>query len=163
MADGFAPSNQSLLSLTAGETRSIPFKLSRPATGWIDVVDPEGKPIEGAKISALQYSDVNNNEVYITPKTADSMGFHLLPSDANGRLTLPPLPKNFKTSVTVFHPDWQVAKANDVVIVDGRMSSLALKAGVRVECNLKQLEGDIEDIEGKMVEVKMYSHSRSTY
>ena len=161
MADGFAPSNQSLLSLTAGETRSIPFKLSRPATGWIDVVDPEGKPIEGAKISALQYSDVNNNEVYITPKTADSMGFHLLPSDANGRLTLPPLPKNFKTSVTVFHPDWQVAKANDVVIVDGRMSSLALKAGVRVECDLKQLEGDTEDLEGKMVEVKMYSHSRS--
>ena len=161
MADGFASSMQSLLSLTAGETRAIPFKLTRPATGWIDVVDPEGKPIEGARISALQYSDVNNNEVYITPETADSVGFHFVPSDANGRLTLPPLPKNFKSSVTVCHPDWQVGKANGVVIVDGRMSSLALTAGVRVECVLKQLEGDIEDLEGKMVKVKMYSLSRS--
>ncbi len=161
MADGFASSMQSLLSLTAEETRSIQFKLTRPATGWIDVVDPEGKPIKGARISSLQYSDANKNHVFITPETADSVGFHFVSSDANGRLTLPPLPKHFKSSVTVFHPDWQVAKANDVVIVDGRMSSLALRAGVRVECDLKQLEGDIEDLEGKMVMVKMYSVSRS--
>ncbi|HUP76921.1 MAG TPA: hypothetical protein VM260_00065, partial [Pirellula sp.] len=160
-ADGFASSMQSLLSLTAGESRAILFKLTRPATGWIDVLDAKGKPIEDARISAIKYSDANKNDVYITPETADSVGFHFVPSDANGRLTLPPLPKNFKSSVTVFHPDWQVGKANDVVIVDGRMSSLTLTAGVRVECNLKQLEGDIEDLEGKMVKVKMYSHSHS--
>ncbi len=161
LADGFAPSMQSLLSLTAGETRSIPFKLTRPATGWIDVVDPEGKPIEGARISALQYSDVNKNEIYITPETSDSMGFHFVPSDVNGRLKLPPLPKKCKSSITVFHRNWQVGKANDVLIADGRMSSLVLAVGVRVECDLKQLEGDAEDLEGKMVKVKMYSHSRS--
>lgn len=161
MADGFASSMQSLLSLTAGETRAIPFKLSRPASGWIDVVNPDGKPIEGARITTLQYSDSNKNDVYITPETADSVGFHFASSDANGRLALPPLPKNSKSSVTVFHPDWRVGKANDVVIVDGRMSSLSLTAGVRVECDLKQLEGDVEDLEGKTVRVKMYSHSRS--
>ncbi len=161
MADGFAPSMQSLLSLTAGETRSIPFKLTRPATGWIDVVNPEGKPIEGARITTIQYSDSNKNEVYITPETADSVGFHFVQSDANGRLSLPPLPKNFKSSVTVFHPDWQVGKANDFVIVDGRMSSLQLRAGVRVECSLTHLEGDSEDPKEKMVKVKMLSLSRS--
>jgi peroxiredoxin len=161
MANGFAPSMQSLLSLTAGETRSIPFKLTRPATGRIDVVTAEGKPVEGARITTIQYSDSNKNEVYITPETADSVGFHFGPSDANGRLALPPLPKNFKSTVTVFHPDWQVSKVNDFVIVDGRMSSITLGAGVRVECDLKQLEGDSEELEGKMVKVKMFSESRS--
>lgn len=161
MADGFAPSMQSLLSLTAGETRSILFKLTRPATGWIDVVDPEGKPIEGARISALQYSDVNNNEVYITPETSDALGFSFLPSDATGRLRLPALPKNCKSSITVFHSDWQVGRASDVAIIDGRMSSLMLKTGVRVELNLQEVEGENRDFEGKMVKVKMYSSSHS--
>ena len=161
MADGFASSMQSLLSLTPGETRTIQFKLSRPAMGWIDVVNPDGKPIEGARIAMLKYSDANKNDVYVTPETADSVGFQLASSDANGRLELPQLPKNCKCSVTIFHPDWLVGKSNDVAIVDGRMSSLRLTAGVRVECNLKQLAGDIENFDGKLVKVKMYSHSRS--
>lgn len=161
MADGFAASKQILLSLTAGETRTIQFKLSRPATGWIDIVGPNGEPIEGACISALQYKDANNSEVYVTPENADSLGFQFVPSDANGRLALPPLPKNFKSSITVFHPNWQVGKANDVVVVDGRMSALTLKAGVRVKCELKQLESDSEDLEGKMVKVNMHSHTTS--
>jgi thiol-disulfide isomerase/thioredoxin len=161
MADGFATSMQSLASLTAGETREIHLKLTRPAMGWIYVVDPKGIPIEGAMISALQYSDANNNRVTITPETAISMGFHFASSDVNGRLSLPPLPKGFMSSVTVFHPEWQIGKANDIVIVDGPMSSLTLTSGVRVVCNLKQLETDVEDLEGKMVRVKMFSHSRS--
>ena len=160
-ADGFAPSIQSLLSLTEGESRAITFKLSRPATGCIYVVDPEGKPVSGATISSLLYHDVNKNEVYVTAMTSDSLSFSFAESDASGVLKLPPLPKYCKATITVFHHDWLIGKAMDAVIIDGLMCSVILEPGVRVECHLKQRAGDDQNLEGKLVNVKMYSNSRS--
>ena len=161
MANGFASSMQSLLSLTAGEVREIQFKMSKPAKGWINVVTPDGMPIEGARISTLEYVDVNKNSVYLSPEMQDSLAFQFTPSDVNGRLELPPLPKSFKCSVTIVHANWRVGKVNEVAAFDERLSTLVLRPGVKIHCELKQIAGDTANLDGKLVRVKMISMTRS--
>ena len=142
-ADGYAPSMQSLLSLTGGELRNIEFRLSKPATGWIDVVSSAGEPIEGAWVTMLKYTDLNKNEVYLTPGTASVFDYRFATSDKLGRLMLPPLPHSSRADITLIHPDWKSIALENLVASDGRLGVARLDSGARVSIELESPEGGV--------------------
>ena len=148
------------LQLNQPSERDMTLVLSRPAKARLDVVDPGGKPIEGAEIQFLQYIDHNGSQMYIDAKLAPSQAIQLEKSDRAGRLPLPPLPPGVQLSASVIHPLWASART-EVEVVDGLTSTVTLHPGVLVEVDL-QVAGSANTVLDQVhVDVLLYPHRGS--
>ena len=158
-AKGFATSSQGLLAMSPGDTKEMPFKLSRPVTSWIEVRSQDGRPLAGAELSLLKFVDANGNQVYETQDTLESVEPKRFVSDATGRLELPQLPDDAKFSVMIAHPEWQNFALEDRVATSGLISSVTMQPGVRVVLDLNAPAADAKALEGKLAKITLLSQN----
>ena len=154
-AEGFAATMQDV-SLTGNEQREITIRLSPPAHGWLEILSRDGKPVEGAEIQRLDFTDASGSQVVLTADTAEALGQQLQKSDANGRLSLPEMPSNCSFTVWIVHPRWKVAKAENLHTSSGLITSMTLQPGVSVRVKLQGDEQALEKLEGEMAEVLLF-------
>ncbi len=161
-AKDFATSSQGLLAVAPGDTKQIPFKLSRFVTSWIEVRSPNGRPLAGAELSLLKFVDANGNQVYQTQATLDPAEPKRYVSDAAGRLELPHLPEGANFSVMIVHSEWQNFELEDRVATSGLISSVTMQPGVSISLALKTDAADAKALEGKLAAVKLLSQNYSS-
>ncbi|MEM8733806.1 MAG: redoxin family protein [Planctomycetota bacterium] len=156
-AEGYAINLRDLLHISAGSQEQIEFKLSNPASPWVQVT-AGGEPLAGAEISMLEFTDVNSNKVTLTHKIGQQLGYEMLASDKDGKLVLPSLPRNASVSLTVTHPQYRPAKRNEIKAIPGQVGTLDLQPGVQIEVQLRtQNPDDLKRLEDERAEVMMFT------
>ena len=110
-----------------------PLKITlRPAVdAWIEVRNATGQPLAGARIANITIRTEGNSQDYLWRGMEHFYGLKFLPSDADGRLKLPPLPQSALIDIRIDHPDWAQAKVSNVRVAAGRLTEATLPAGVR--------------------------------
>ena len=155
MADGLAPTEQHV-EIGIGEHKEIKFTLKPPVESWLQVLDPDGHPVQNAEFQRIDFVDSDGRQVVLTESTVASMGYSLQTSDANGRLVLPPIPEGAKTTIWLAHPDWRLAKIEGWTARPGLLQGITLEHGVRVTMNLVPRGLDPKDLDGLRVDVRMF-------
>ena len=163
-ADGFAQTMQSL-EFNAPEHRNLKLKLSRPAKCWLNVVTEDGRPIIGAELQRLDFTDTNGNKVIVIQKgqfnfETDPKSFTTLPtSQSNGRLNLPLIPEGSSITAWVIHKDWKLAKHQLRNVKSGSLLEVKLSRGVPVRIKLHSNSVSHEELEGQSLEVLLMPRS----
>ncbi len=140
-ADGYATEMLSLSSITS-EKRNVSHVLSTSAQTSIKVTDPDGNPVAGAEIQALEYIGPSGNKTYISIPNADAYLADFQASDSDGVLALPALPTGAKLTAGVIHPDW-MSNVVELDVMDGATATVELKPGIPVSIHL-QVAGEPE-------------------
>ena len=134
-ADGFAPVCQDT-ELSAGEQRTVTFKLSKPRFGTLRVTGPDGEPIVGVVLSELSYKDSYGNAHFYRHGTIAPFEFEPLPSDANGIIKLPAIPAGAKIKVKTFYKDYLAGDLEVQIRDDGELGVIKLTPGIPIKMKL---------------------------
>lgn len=144
------------------EDLELVLRLAPPAVPSIQVIDDDGHPIAGAEIHRMEIVDANKGSVYLTQRTAESLAVDLLPSDQNGRLSLPPVPLDATLTLSVVHPNYKTGTLRGLKAHDGELASLTLKPGVRFQIELIPGADVPESLDGLVADVKLYTRASGT-
>ena len=157
-AHGFAPTQQDF-ELGEKENRSTVVRLSRAVSSWLRIVDEEQKPIGGAEVYRLSFTDANQSSVYLNSKTLGSLYGDITSfskSDEDGRLELPPLPAGAKVTAWAIHPKLAPGKQENVLARDGEIGTVNLKKGVPVRVEFNVGSNKAANLDGTEVDVTFY-------
>lgn len=101
--DGFARTFH-LQTLKTAASEHVDVALGPPASVVIRVEDEHGQPVAGARVREMTRRGANG-EVPLLQIWMRSLGIAIPPSDAEGRLRLPPLPAGEIIKVTLAHAE----------------------------------------------------------
>ena len=131
-APGYAKTMQ-MLNLEPGKTTAEVVKMTPPVNGWIRIKSEDGKPVVGAEIQRLDFTDINGYQTTLNPSYGSDIGFVFSASDNEGRLNLPVVPEKSTVTVWVVHPDWKSKKLEVVEPKSEKWADLTLESGPKVK------------------------------
>jgi thiol-disulfide isomerase/thioredoxin len=129
IAQGYAPWEASA-ELYASDVETLSIQLRPAANAWISVRDGHGRPLEGARVASISVRIPGNGLMWVRRDDAFLFNWRFQPSDADGRLDLPPLPDGATVDVVVDHPLWAQAKVVNLQVVNSRIGEAMLTQGV---------------------------------
>ena len=157
-ASGLAPTQQDF-ELGKSEERSFTVKLSKAVSSWIRIEDEEGKPIPGAEVNRLSFTDTNASTVHLNSDLLQALYGRSLKfpkSGDDGRISLPPLPEGAKVDAWVIHPQFALAKKTSMVAGDGELGRLTLKRGTKVRVEFTVGSTNESILDGTTVDVTFF-------
>lgn len=130
-AAGLASTAQDM-ELAGGERREISIRMHKPAQGTVRVLDSQGQAVQGAVLSVLHFNAGEGGALFYRPVSTQPFPFEPTASDAQGVITLPPLPDGAKVELCVFHPDYLPKKVEGLRAFDGELTAVKLEKGVEL-------------------------------
>jgi thiol-disulfide isomerase/thioredoxin len=126
--DGFA---RAFRGETIEDHQQIQTKVvvKRPATGVIELKDEAGQPIVGAQVREYRLRGPNGPP-YFPGLWLATFGIKIAPSDAAGRLSLPPLPEGEIGTFTIDHAQFAPIRVADVTITSGVIAQATMHPGI---------------------------------
>jgi len=140
--DGFAQTFRYFV-LEAGASQKHTFVVRKPITADIILRDEEGQPIEGARLRSLTPRD-ETGEFWIRRRDEwEQFGLAVPPSDAAGRLQLPPLPDDSTLNAIIEHDEFAPVAVKDLKVKSGKTGEATMKRGVALSLAISpSYEGD---------------------
>ena len=128
--DGFARTFHAA-TLENGASASVDVELGPPASVIIRVEDEAGRPVAGARVREMIRRGVNG-ACPLRQTWLRSLGIVVPPSDAEGRLHLPPLPAGETVKLTLDHPELAPARIDALTATADARPVVRMKPGVVV-------------------------------
>lgn len=128
--DGFARTFHPA-SVEAGASSPVDVVVGPPALVVVRVEDERGRPVAGARVREMTRRGVNG-ECPLRPVWMRSIGVAIPPSDAEGRLKLPPLPAGEVVKLTLEHDERAPARIDALTASDDAKPVAVMKPGVVV-------------------------------
>ena len=129
--DGFARTFH-LKTLEAAASDHVDVVLGPPDTVVIRVEDEHGQPVAGARVREMTRSGANG-ECPLLQVWMRSLSITIPPSDAEGRLRLPPLPSGEILKVTLEHADLAPACTGTLTVSADARPVVRMKPGVALK------------------------------
>jgi hypothetical protein len=111
-ADGYAFGGSTVTVSVADVISDVKITLRPPSEVSGKVVDPRGKPVEGARITRVGL--LGDSKVGIPLAKLKALGFVEPATNAEGRFTVPLVPEGASVALKVAHPEYAQAGVTDV-------------------------------------------------
>jgi thiol-disulfide isomerase/thioredoxin/protocatechuate 3,4-dioxygenase beta subunit len=118
-----------------GQQLTIDMALRKPVTIVVRLRDEKGAPVAGAQLQALSQSSVNGRFA-VRANFQDVFGVRFAPSDAEGRLVLPPLPEGAMFTADITHPTFAPIGIKDSPVKAGAEVAAVMHPGVTLTFQL---------------------------
>ena len=105
--------------------------MKRPAACGIELKDAAGQPIVGAQVREYRLRG-SNGSPYFPGIWLETFGIKIAPSDAAGRLNLPPLPEGEIATFTIDHGQFAPIRVADVTIKAGVLAQATMHPGIKL-------------------------------
>lgn len=105
--------------------------MKRPATCVIELNDEAGQPIVGAQVREYRLRGSNGSPNFPGIWLA-SFDIKIAPSDAAGRLTLPPLPEGDVATIIIDHSRFAPVRVADAAIKSGVIARATMHPGIKL-------------------------------
>ncbi|PQO37932.1 redoxin family protein [Blastopirellula marina] len=130
----------------------------RPVADSYVTVTADNRPVSGAEFSWIEFTENNGEKVVWRKEMAEALDMPWPQSDENGKLRLPPVPRDAVLDFKVIHPSYSQIRQEGKRIRDGEIATVALSPGVPVVVDLQiQNEEGSRLAEGTSVQVQMFS------
>jgi thiol-disulfide isomerase/thioredoxin len=160
----FAPTTEGFSTIDS-DTLTATVRLAAPASNFLRILSPDGKPVSGAEVTRLEYS----SKLAQSKSYADQSIFQAMMrndgspyrSDSDGRLQLPPLPADAELKITVTHPEWAVGVIENVKLGELHKAHLKLTKGTRVEAYFSGSPEALEKLQGQSIKLSTSDRKRN--
>ena len=115
--------------LSPDETIDVNVVLAKPATVAIELTDPEGRPVDGARVRSFSQRGANGG-FKMSQLWMRSLDLSFPASDASGRLFLPSFPEGDSLKVTIEHPRLAPLRIDDLLVKTESVAKGTMRPGV---------------------------------
>lgn len=137
----------------------IKATLRSSTQSWINVESTSGQALAGAKVVNISIHSDDNSQAYIWRGVEHLFEMKFDPSDASGRLMLPPLPEGATVDIRLDHPQQAPILLKNLQVNKGQLGTASMVAGVMTTFEFVVDDRAPASLDGKSCEVLLMARS----